>query len=34
MIFYDLILFFKDLDEINKKEKDKTVVTVAKLLLL
>jgi hypothetical protein len=30
-LFYD---FFKDSDEINKKEKDKTNVTVAKSLLL
>jgi hypothetical protein len=28
MIFYDSLWFFKDSDEINKKEKDKTVVTV------
>jgi hypothetical protein len=34
MIFYDLLWFFKVLDEINKKEKDKTTVTVAKPLLL
>jgi hypothetical protein len=30
MIFFcDLLWFFKDLDEINKKEKDKTTVTIA-----
>jgi hypothetical protein len=31
MIYYD---FFKDSDEVNLKEKDKTTVTVAKPLLL
>jgi hypothetical protein len=31
VIYYD---FFKDSDEINKKEKDKTAVTVAKPMLL
>jgi hypothetical protein len=34
MIFCDLLWFFKDSDEINKKEKDKTNATVAKPLLL
>jgi hypothetical protein len=33
-LFYDLLCFFKDSDEINKKENDKTAVTVAKPLLL
>jgi hypothetical protein len=28
--FGDLLWFFKDSDEINKKEKDKTTVTVEK----
>jgi hypothetical protein len=28
--FYDLLWFFKDSTEINKKEKDKTTVIVAK----
>ena len=30
--FYDLLWFFKDSAEINKKEKDKTTVVVAKPL--
>jgi hypothetical protein len=30
MIFYDLLWCFEDSDEINKKEKDKTIVIVAK----
>jgi hypothetical protein len=34
MIFCDLLWFFKDSDEINKKENDKTNVTVVKQLLL
>jgi hypothetical protein len=31
VIYYD---FFKDSDEINKKEKDKITITVSNLLLL
>jgi hypothetical protein len=29
MIFYDLLWFFKDSTEINKKEKDKTAIKTA-----
>jgi hypothetical protein len=32
--FCDLLIFFKDSDEINKKEKDKITDTVAKPFLL